>query len=325
MQVGVAIAWLWLGAIRFAGQHACPSPAQVERAFAPIAPRSWPAEDDRDETVTIESDPGSGGAVVRFGGPNAVRDISTERRLPADMPCAERARAAAVIVAAHLVARSDLQKPTAAANRSGASRPPAEPRPAEPRPVDPMPSSVVTARAATTQVPTARFGPELELGLLGSRGGSTIAPGVRAGVGAAWTGHDFVRLGLALLGTQKTEIAGGRATWSRTALALGYARRISWGAGAPDFVDLEADAVGSVLRLGSEGFRQTEASWSVHPGLAAGVRGGHRVSRQVSAWTAVGLTFWPRVQEVFLRDVPETTTLPRWELLAAVGASWALK
>src|SRR5688572_8057007 len=96
---GWAIVAHWLLDVQFVGSHNCPSPAQVERAFAAVRPQAEAANDVANEVVAI--DPGRGGAaVVRFR--SAGADPFAERTLPADMPCAERAKAAAVIVAAHL-------------------------------------------------------------------------------------------------------------------------------------------------------------------------------------------------------------------------------
>jgi hypothetical protein len=307
--------------VRFVGNHACPSPADVERAFAPIA--TVPPAGAAEETVIIERDPRGGGALIRFGhggdrdraSDTASSQASNARALERQMSCRQRAQAAAVIVATHLEAH---WAPRVAVVSEA-------PRADAPAVVKAAAPPVINA-AATPPPATQVYRTDVEAGLLGARAGS-LAAGGEIALGHAFAARDRLRLGLGLTAAHSVSVAGGQAVWSRASVSVGYTRRIPVRKVDPahgGFFDLGAALLASRLRLGSEGFHREEVSSVFHPGLQASLRAGQPLSRRLTGWAGFGGTYWPRAQRVFLRDVPETTILPRFELYATVGASWAI-
>jgi hypothetical protein len=304
MLIGAVLMGSLLADVRFLGRCACPSPGEVARAFAPLASGAG----GREQTVAISITARSGGAFMRWEGAGVD---PAERVLPAELSCAERAQAAAVIVAADLMARA------------------AEPAARAPAPVVSGPAIPVIAAHTAQPAPPVAGGArtELELSMQGAHAGAALAPGARAGLAHTSAGQHQLRLAVGVTGTERAAVAGGWATWSRTALALGYGRHMPWGSGgaaSAGFLDLGVEALASRLRLGSEGFHRTELSVAFHPGLGASARAGRRVSRFFAASAGLGATLWPRPHRVYLRDMPETVTLPRLELMATIGVSWAI-
>jgi hypothetical protein len=327
MLVDAALALLWMGQIHFIGEvhfvgpegkngdpdgaRACPSAAEVEQAFLPIAEHDL-EPGGPGETVTVRLDR-VGRAVIRFASDGT--DPFADRVLPAEMSCAERAKAAAVIVAAHVRHEEVESQASASVQR--------QPQGAQPVAVPRDIGLRVIAPAPAPSAPSSSL--QLEIGAVTARGGSNWAPGVRGGLGYGISGRDRVGLGLSYVGSARTEVAGGQAVWTRAAVALEYARRVATSSAGAGFVDLGLALRASRLSLGSEGFHQSETSAVFHPGVGAGGRGGYRLLGSTVVWAGIDGVLWPRKQAVFLRDVPETTTIPRWELMASVGASWSLR
>jgi hypothetical protein len=290
------------GGVLFIGAHECPSPDLVERAFVPLAGLT---PDQEDQIVAVDPAP-DGAALLRW---NGRRGELVERALPPHLSCTERARAAAVILAAHLLDRETRAPETAA------------PLPEMPPPPAAAPPVVAVAAApAPTAPPITRT--ELQLGLQGARAGTAMAPGGRVGLAHTDAGHQL-RLEVGYTGSQRTPLAGAWATWTRTALVLGYARRQPLD--QDTFVDVGLEALASRVHLGSQGFSRGETSTTFHPGLAAQARVGRRLTRRMATWAALGTTWWPRPQRVYLRDIREGTTLPRLELLVTLGVSWTIR
>ena len=293
--------------LQLTGVHACPSVAAVKQALAEIAPDI----DGRvDETARIEAT-GGGGAMVRFRG--ASGQVRIARPLPIELSCAERARAAAVIIAAHAATADPEPVP---AVRIAPSPPPAK---------APEPSQIEQRLPARSQAPRVLSSiTEVEAAALGALSGGGPTPGGRLGVAWGLRQQDLLRLSLGHTWTASTPLAAGQATWSRTFLALGLGRRFAARASGTTFVEPGVELLASILRIGSEGFATVETHHVFHPGVAGGVRVGHRFG-DVVVWTGLGATVWPRRQQVFLRDVPDTARIPRLEGFALLGAGFPLR
>ena len=305
--------------LEIGGGGLCPAPAEVERALAAIEPagprEAEPAAAQRGRLarVTIEADAG-GGVVVRFRDGDGA--LVGERGLPERLSCAERTQAAAVMIAA----------------RTGAV--PGEPLTPPPA----IEGETTTAKTATTAIaarlpasasaapPAPRWrDAEIEAALLGARAGESLAIGARGGLGVPIGAHGLLRAALSYVSPERAAVSGGWASWSRTALALGGAWRSGPRSGAAGFAEAGAEIVASLLHVTGADLRGTEAHLVFHPGLALTTRTGRRFAGGSALWAGLGAAFWPRVQHLSLRDVGESTDVPRFELLAALGASWGMK
>jgi hypothetical protein len=285
--------------LQLSGVHACPSVAAVKQALAEIAPD---IDGRANETAHIEAT-SNGDAVVRFRG--ATGQVRIERPLPVELSCPERARAAAVIIAAHAAAAAPEPVPAVRI------RPAAAPARVE---------QTLPAAAEPPRILSAIS--EGEVAALGAVSDGGPALGGRAGLTWGVRQQDLLRLSLGYTGTASTALAAGRATWSRPFLALGYGRRFGAAATGGSFVEPGVELLASALRIGSEGFATTEDHFVFHPGLAGGLRLGHRFGSTVVAWAGLGATVWPRGQRVSLRDVPDTARIPRLEGWALLGAGF---
>ncbi|HEY0715969.1 MAG TPA: hypothetical protein VGF45_25020 [Polyangia bacterium] len=298
--IGTAV--IVTGNVQFVGQATCPEPAQVARAFAPLAEVENPGSPAEAVTVSIERDGRS--TVIRFS--NDDDAAVAVRVLPAHMSCAERAKAAAVIVATHLQERTGPEKARAL-------------------PV-PEPGEITVKRS---QTPTESEAGEpfasdhIDIGALAARAGAELATGARLGFVHTVRKQQFRGL-VNTMGIQRVPVAGGWATWRRLTVGLGYGRRWAAETGR-HFLDLGIDLLASRVALGSEGFLRPENSATFHPGLAAMIQGGRKISPDFGLCGGVGTNFWPRRQRVFLSDVNQATTLPRFELWATVGDFWTLR
>jgi hypothetical protein len=121
---------------------------------------------------------------------------------------------------------------------------------------------------------------------------------------------------LALLGsdTRSLSLDGGRADFTRFALAVGprYRLRASgWRA------DLELQALVAVLLLNGSGYPVAYQNRDVDPGLAIGLRVG--APTRLYPWLRVAVVDWLREQTAHLAGHSDTVTLPRLELLLALG------
>jgi hypothetical protein len=305
MSAGAARLLVLLAGLRLGGEHTCPSPGAVALALAAIEP-GGAGEVASEETVTI--DPGEGdAAIVRFHAASGA--VVGERALPPGLACAERAQAAAVIIAARFVPRAGeplTGAPPARAGDAGAVS-------AAPR-SDPSYGAAPFRRTA-----------ELETALLATHAGTDFAPGVRVAVGLGLRPHSLARLALSYVAPARTPVAGSWAIWSRSTVACGYAARVAVSDGSASFLEVDAEAVLAALVIRSDGFQRTERHVLWDPGLALGVRLGRHGPGRLALWGGLSGVWWPRRHELYLRDVSETTALPRLELIAAFGASWVAK
>jgi hypothetical protein len=292
MWMALALAALEAGpGLAFRGDETCPSPGEVERAFAEIDRRPAGEPAGR-EPVVVEIAASPPGALLRFFGGDG--GLVGERRLPPELPCDDRARAAAVIIAARL------------------TRLPGEPvKP--PR----LPALEATVAASVPRP----WGPELEVAAQGALAGSSAAGGAQIGAALAG-GAGVLRMGLLYLTPHHVRVGAGEAAWSRLALALGYGRRAGWGASTGE---VSVNGVLSALRIEGRDFRQNERHIAVHPGAAIAARLGRRVGPRLQLWAGVTLAGWLRRQELFVRDGAGQAAVPRLEALGALGVTWALE
>lgn len=270
----------------------CPSAAEVTERLQPLLPPGPAGRRARVERVPSPARP-DGRAPAELlrielrddGG----RTLAT-RYLEAAAPCADLAAAAAVIIAAAWQAE-------------------VAPAPAEP---------IRLQRAPAAAPPPPSLSYDVAAGFLLSFAGSDAAPGAdltvtlgrrggRLGALAAFSGT----------GLRDLPLGPGSVSYTRLRLHLGARHRLSRGR---LFADLHlAGLLGAVLVEG-HGFTESYRSADLDLGLAGGVRVALRLG-PLAPFLGVALAGWLRAQQVQVTGLPETLTLPRFEVLPAVGVA----
>jgi hypothetical protein len=245
-----------------------------------------------------------------------------ERDLPPTGTCAERARAAAAVIATW----AGIFEREAPPDRSPAT-PGAAPTP---------------ALAATAAEPAARLAPVATATKVAATGGIQPAPALAAGslwigvgVLASWAGpaSDWVpsaeialrysgqsRLGwrASLTGTtaHTMAISSARdAMWSR--LAAGIGPSLVWPAGRCR-LEAHLQAVGSVLRAQGSGFVSNISSYGVAVGASAGLRVAFPWASG-TPWLGIEALYWAGDQRFVVSSSVAERGLPPVELLAGAG------
>ncbi|MES1209299.1 MAG: hypothetical protein ABUS79_25455 [Pseudomonadota bacterium] len=184
-----------------------------------------------------------------------------------------------------------------------------------------------TASGATGEVGAAF------LGMLAPGDGATSPNEAWGGrITAAWTATDDSRQGwgahIGLLGSteRQTSLSFGSARWRRWTLDLGPHRR--WAAGTKGwFVDAHAGALAALLTLRGAGFATNQADTVIDFGLGIGVRtmwsGPPR--RRLRPWVDLAATGWLRSHVVYEQPAGVSATLPRLEVILALGFSFAFE
>jgi hypothetical protein len=225
-----------------------------------------------------------------------------EKRLEAGMPCAERARAAAVVIAAW-EARLGTQTTTLVVP---ASEPP--PGPA---------ADVVTVAAPAPAPAPMRLDPGVSAG--GALNGTTVAPA--ATIELAFSRPDATlvpAVGALVVGTHSKNVGPGTGTWRRYGLTATLASRRHWAATS---LEAHAGVALTLLHISGRSFEPNAWGVTLDPGIPLGVRVGQR-GGPVRWWIDGTIAFWPRSQTLYVGDSALSTTLPRAEALIAIGGSY---
>jgi len=306
--MGVAVSWIILAtavadpaavALPVTGATACPVAADVAAALnGMIPPRDPEAPPD---VAELKDDSGSVVVSLRRGSGEAVG----EKRLDPGLDCAQRARAAAVIVAAW---EAHLATPAATL----VVQPPPAPGP----PVVAAPS-----QPPATTLPL--FENNIEIGASGgaSINGTTLAPAAAIEVAYAPAIARVIPAVAALfVGGHTMSVGPGSATWRRYGLAATAASRRNW---APLWAEGRLGVALTLLDISGSSFPSNSSGVTFDPGVVLGARFGMR-SRRVRWWLDGTIALWPRGQDVFVDGAPGSATLPRGQALLSLGAAYEM-
>jgi hypothetical protein len=306
----------------------CPSAGAVTGALAKLlAPaalsdRSLPADlaeiEVRGATLVISLRRDSG-------------EIVGQRELAAPAGCADRAEAAAIVLAAwetHLGDRParDLQldrQREATLPSVAATTPPAPsfvgaeipapsvqlPKPAVVRAVGPLGVSAAERRRLVL-VPGGS--------LFASVDANDTALGAAAEVVWSRPGSPFALGGSALVvASHATTVSPGVGSWRRFGLVVDGRRRAAWPSA---WLEARIGLALTALAISGSALGEASGGITLDPGALVGLRVGLAGGPAVS-WLEIAATAWPRRQTVYVRG-GGSADLPRLEALLGVGLSW---
>jgi hypothetical protein len=284
-------------ALAVTGATACPVAADVEAALTGLIPARAPGS--APDVAELKEDAGSVVVSLRRGSGEPIG----EKRLEPGMDCAQRARAAAVIVAAW---ESRLATP-------------ATPLVVQPPPPAPSPPVVVAAPATT--LPYFENNIEVGASVGASMNGTTLAPAAAFEVAYAPAFARVIPAAAALfVGGHTTSVGSGSATWRRYGLIVTAASRRKWDG---LWAEGRLGAALTVLDISGSSFPSNDSGVSLDPGVDFGARIGSRW-RRVRVWLDGSIMLWPRGQEVYVQGTPGSATLPRGEALLSLGAAYEI-
>jgi hypothetical protein len=289
-------------ALPVTGATACPLPADVEAALSGLIPARDPELPP--DVAELKDDTGSVVVILRRGAGEPIG----EKRLDPGLSCAQRAREAAVIIAAW---EAHFTTPAAALEieaRTAGARPPVVVVGAAPPPamVVPQTENVV----------------ELGVSAGGSINGTTRAPAAAIEIAYA---RAFARVVPALaalfVGGHTTSVGPGRATWRRYGLVATAASRREW---RPVWAEGHLGVALTLLDIAGSSFPNNGSGVTFDPGLDFGARVGLR-SHRMRWWLDGTVALWPRAQDVYVQGVPGSSTLPRGQALFSLGAAYEIR
>jgi hypothetical protein len=307
MSISLALAVFALqaaGGMDVRGDSACPPPSEVGTALVGlVAPVPAPAAPDVVEIT------GAGDSVtLRLW--NAAHQLLAERRVPPSPSCAERARAAAVIVAAweaHLRAGAAPMWPLPPGAPAPASpplprpdAPPVAARPATPPP--PAPVQVETRAAVLVSVAAGDVAPAALLEARLTRRGSRLAVGI----------------GVLAVGAHSIAVASGRGSWHRFGGVVDLQSTAAWQTLA---LQLHAGLALAAVSIVGESLPVTDGATILDPGALAGLRLGLR-GHSPSPWLEAAAAYWPRSHTLYVAGSTASQDLPLFEALLGVGISF---
>ena len=278
-----------------AGASQCPSAIDVASSLEGlIAPREPGLAAD---TATLTDD----GASVTVALQRASGEPIGEKRLDAGLSCAQRARAAAVVIAAW-EARLAAEAPALA--------------------VPPAPPAAVVALAPSAMVlPLPEDTLELGVSAGGSINGTTLAP-----TAAVEVAHAFLRgrvvpaVSALFVGSHTMTVTAGAASWRRYGLVATVGSRRDW---RPLWAEARLGVALTLLDISGSLFQTNRSGVTFDPGAEVGARLGLR-ARQVRWWLDAAIALWPRGQDVYVGGVPGSATLPRGQALLSLGAAYEI-
>lgn len=281
------------------GATTCPVAADVEAALTGLIPARDPALPA--DVAELKDDTDSVVVTLRRGAGEPIG----EKRLDPALSCAQRARAAAVIVAAW---EARLATPAAALVVQPAPAP-------SPQMVDaPSPPPAMVLPLIENNV-------ELGVSAGGSVNGTTLAPAVA--VEAAYA-RAFARVVPAVaalfVGGHTMSVGPGSASWRRYGLVATAASRRDW---RPLWAEGRLGVALTLLDISGSSFPNNGSGVTFDPGVAFGARVGLR-SHQMRWWLDGTIALWPRGQEVYVQGAPGSATLPRGQALLSLGAAYEI-
>lgn len=294
---------LWL-AVQIDGAGGCPTAADIQGQLAPLLPATAEVI-SADRARVVESPEALDVALARPDGRTVAR-----RRLPRTGSCAEQAQTVAVTLAVweaqvhpEISLRLDrlATAPVAAGQHADAEAAPTVARAAEP----PAEGNRLAALGAA---------------MFASWQPGSIVPGGRVdGTLGAAAGSWRARLSLAVVGRHTMTLSPGEAAWWRAYAAAGADYRLRIGASGQLALGV-AGVLGALTAAGS-GFTSDRTTRSVDLGIETMVRA-ELLRRSFRPWVGAALVSWLRQQTVEVTGQSATAVLPRFEVLAAVGADF---
>jgi hypothetical protein len=283
--------------IEVKGDTSCPAPAEVEAALPGLTGRSDPASGPDIAELTPDGD----SVLVTLR--RTSGEPLGEKRLDASQSCDERARAAAVVIAAW-EAKLAPQAGTLAVET-------------------PAPAAVVQAAPGPVMHYPARPEPEtrIEPGVGGgvSVNGTTLASVARIDVAIIRTQALLMAaVGGLFVGSHAVDVGPGDATWRRFGLVGSVGSRRYW---SPIFLEARAGVALTWLDISGSSYPSNTSGITFDPGIPITVRFGVRTGH-VRWWADATAAFWPRGQEVYVNGGPGSSFLPRAEALLGLGASY---
>jgi hypothetical protein len=283
--------------VRVTGATACPAAVDVETAVAGmIGPRdAAPAPD----VATLSEDADTIVVTLRRGSGEVVG----EKRLDAGMSCDQRARAAAIVIAAW-EARLGAQTTTLAV-------PPTAPAPED--------TAVVARVEAVPAHPPARLRVEPGVSLGAALNGTTLAPAGMIEVAFSRPGGTLVpTVGVLAVGAHTMDVGPGDASWRRYGLLAAIGSRRAW---SSTWLEARIGVALTQVDISGSSFQRNTSGVTFDPGIPIGVRFGLRTG-PMRWWTDATVAFWPRTQTLYIQGNPGSATLPRGEALLSLGASY---
>lgn len=276
------------------GETVCPTPAAVSAVLKPLVPRS--ARTPGSPQLVLLAAQGETVVVRLFGDGLQLLD---ERRLPPSLPCDERARAAAVVIASWLTPLPQVTPPPIDV---GAGKPGAAVTHSSP------------GGASTGRVLFAASAAALaSLTIEGVAPGLFVEGSVRPR-GAAWS----LSLEGLFEGAHRQAVGGGEATWRRLGIGLSGGRR--WARGRRR-VEVRVGLLLTRLDIQGSRFSDNRSGVSTDVGGAASTRAGISLGA-VQPWVGLWAVGWVGTQRLDVTGVVASAEIPRAEALLGLGATF---
>jgi len=309
-----------LSGIGVRGNASCPTPealaAALEGLIAP-APGSGSARPDVVELA-------GHGASVTVRLTSAGGDLVGEKRLPERLSCADRAQAAAVIVAAweaHLRGVAGPIAPRAVGVRAATEPPPVTvARPAAPAPASPPAGGAAQPSARGPAAPPAWVPIQLETSaaLFASVTADGVVPGgifeVAVARGDAPLALD---VGAVIIGAHGTGVASGRGVWRRFGGVVELDSRSRWRSLA---LHMYGGAALTAVTVTGESFPSTGNDTLFDPGIVVGLR--LALVARLAPWLGASAVSWPRAHTLLVGGSPASADLPQFEAWLGGGVTF---
>jgi hypothetical protein len=243
----------------------------------------------------------------------ASGEILGERRVPATLDCAVRARVAAVSIAALEAKLGGDAAPPLPAPPLVVAAPVAAP--------PPPPVAAVVERTAPPVAAPPPLSVELGASVLASFNGTDLAPGgqVEAALRRPTSATNLVLSALGV-GPHRQEVSAGEARWWRLGGELRARHEEPLGRLVRAQLDLGLAL--TVVVVEGTGYSRNGGAWLWDPGATASVRFAWS-SGGVRPWLGVQGVYWPRDHRVsVIGSSPARASLPAAELFLAVGATF---
>jgi hypothetical protein len=303
----VVVGWIVLAVVsdpsgapvKVTGATGCPAAEAVEAAVAGLIGPPDPAAVPDVATMTDDAD----SVVVTLR--RASGEELGAKRLDAGLACDQRARAAAVVIAAW-EARLGTQATTLVVQPTAAA-----------------PAAEITAAGARADAdmapPPPRFRIEPGVSVGAAMNGTTLAPAGTIEVAFSRPGGTVVpAVGALAVGTHTATVGPGQGSWRRFGLLATVGSRRAWSA---TWLEARGGVALTVLDISGGLLPRNDSGKTFDPGVPIGARFGVR-SGPVRWWLEGLVAFWPRMQSLYVTGAPGTTPLPRGEALISMGASY---
>jgi hypothetical protein len=291
MWAGLAASVVW-GSLRILGDSSCPDPRAVEHQLTNLSAGQRSAESRVARVDRIRDR-------LRLRLMDGEESVLAERWLPATSSCAGLALAAALALAA-----MDESLPA----------PPAMPTARLP---------FITGGPPNLEPPIRRrWGGEVGAVVLGSLADGQLAAGV-AVVGALqrglspWRGEGL----LAWDGERGLNAGGGVARFQRWTLGAGPAYRLLQGPSVS--LEIEAEALATLLDVRGSGYAQDVTSLFLDPGVMLGVRLRGEAGPLVP-WLGLWAAAWLRSHPIEVQGLPTPQQVPDVELIGGIGLDFRM-